>query len=274
MAPLVREMAEKYPRDREFVRALGERAERAGREAATVAEMLVAESERTVGPTDAGLAARIRRELPRRLADALDGGGKNGVEFRARWVELDGDATGDGTVASTLDGDPVDPEATPAGSSGANLGIVFAGRLPNYRVTTGVLVRTATVGSLPGGYVADLPGAAASMLAHTPSSFVFAVPVEGSLKVVPANAVAAVANDGKPLPDDFPGRLYARSAGRFFEELVECFVGDHRLVAGADEPGRRRGWVESFGREFGLEHVLYLGVEADQPEHNLITDFE
>ena len=272
-------MAEKYPRDREFVRALGERAERAGREAATVAEMLVAESERTIGATepDSGLARRIRRELPRRLADALDGGGKNGVEFHARWVELDGDATGDGTVAFTLDGDPIGPEGTSAGSpSGANLGIVFAGRLSNYQVTTAALVRTATVGSFPGGYVADLPEAAASMLERTPAAFVFAVPVDGTLKVVPANAVAAVANDGKPLPDDFPGRLYARSAGRFFEELVECFVGDHRLV-GTDDSGERRVTrrrIETFGREFGLEHVLYVGVEADQPEHNLITDFE
>jgi hypothetical protein len=272
-------MAEKYPRDREFVRALGERVERAGRETATVAEMLVAESERTKSSdADSGLAARIRRELPRRLAAALDGGGKNGVEFHARWVALDGDATGDGTVASTLDGDPIGPKGTPTGSPlGANLGVVFEARLANYQVTTAVLVRAATVGSFPGGYAGGLPGAAAAMLEHTPAAFVFAFPVDGGLKVVPANAIAAVANDGKPLPDDFPGRLYARSAGRFFEELVECFVGDHRLVADAGDSGRResaRGRIEAFGREFGLEHVLYVGVETDQPEHNLITDFE
>lgn len=250
-------MAEKYPRDREFVRALGERAERAGRETATVAEMLVAESERAGGPADAApaLARRIRRELPRRLADAIDGSGKNGVEFHARWLALD-DHRG---------------ESMPGG---ANLGIVFEARLPNYQVVTGALVRAATVGSFPGGYAADLPAAAASMLERTPASFVFAFPVAGALKVVPANAVAAVANDGKPLPDDFTGRLYARSVGRFFEELVECFVGDHRLVADVHSREGAGRQLAAFGEAHGLEHVLHVGVRADQPEHNLITDFK
>lgn len=252
-------MAEKYPRDREFVRALGERAERAGRETATVAEMLVAESGRAGGPTNAdpALARRIRRELPRRLADAIDGSGKNGVEFHARWLSPDDQRR----------------ESTPGG---ANLGIVFEARLPNYQVATGVLVRSATVGSFPGGYTADLPEAAASMLERTSASFVFAFPVAGSLKVVPANAVAAVANDGKPLPDDFTGRLYARSAGRFFEELVECFVGDHRLIASVQARGREgiQRRLAAFGEAQRLEHVLYVGVRADQPELNLITDFK
>lgn len=252
-------MVEKYLRDHEFVRHLGDRAERAGREIATAADVLVAESDRDDGSADPTLGRRVRQELPRRLAEAIDGDEKNGVEFRSRWLSPD-------------DADEREP------TSGANLGIVFEARLPNFQVATAALVRTAAGESMPGRFHGgDLAADAARMLERTPASFVFVFPVAGRLRVVPANAIVAVANDGKPLPVDFSERLYARSLGRFVEELIECFVGDHRLARGVAEPQsweQKRRELLAFGHEQALESVLYLGVQKDLPEYNLITDFE
>ena len=56
--------------------------------------------------------------------------------------------------------------------------------------------------------------------AVSPASFVFVYSDEG-VRVTPA--ISVVASNGDP------SQLYDRSAQRFFEEHLECFIGDRRM---------------------------------------------
>jgi hypothetical protein len=243
-------------RGRRFVRVLGSAVEDAGREVCALA------SERRARRENAGLAAGdetagefggdLARELPRRVARRVDGVAARGVEFAA-------------SVAS-----PEQPDA-----DGPDLGVVLCVDLPEYAVTTAavadvrsVLDRDATSGD------DGLADAAERALAVTPDAFVVAFPVGGRARVVPAAAVAGVAAAGEPVPETVPDAVYARSAGRFFEEFAEGFVGDRGIADAVEGPDDRDG-LRAFQRETGVRDVLAVRVSTSaEPTDAKLTDFE
>lgn len=60
------------------------------------------------------------------------------------------------------------------------------------------------------------------MLDRTPDAFILVYSQQRGIRVFPANAV--VGSGSKDIFD-----LYDRSLGRFFEEHIQCFIGDHNL---------------------------------------------
>lgn len=238
-----------------FVRFLGEAVDAVGRELGDVARDLAREIDAGQLPTERepadAFAERVSRELPRRVQSRLDGAQKGGVEFVARVVAGSDAAAGSGESVANAD-----------------LGIVLAIDLPEYRLTSAVLAdcRTWANPTARDRYDATgLAGVCERMLAHTVDSFVFALPVDGGVSVVPASAVAAVADAGEPVPATFPHELYARSAGRFVEEFAEGFVGDGSI---APDVSAGMAWEETdlelraFQREVGVRDVLYVEVSG------------
>jgi hypothetical protein len=242
-------------RRRRFVRLLGSAVEDAGRDVGALASERRARYENgdlAPGGESAAEAERVTRELPRRLARHVDGAAGGGVAFSAR-------------VAS--------PELP---AEGPDLGVLLCVDLPEYAVTAGVVaeVRSLASRSATDRYdAAGLAETAEGMLATTADAFVLALPVGGTVRVVPAAAVAGIAGAGDPVPETFPDAVYSRSVGRFFEEFAECFVGDRALADAVDGADDRDG-IAAFQRETGVRDVLVLEVSATaEPTDAKLTDF-
>jgi|GEM_PF-3992577 len=240
-----------------FVRLLGSAVEEAGREVGALASERRARDGHagleTGRESAAGVAGGLAREVPRRLARHVDGAADGGVAFSAH-------------VAS--------PASPP---TGPDLAVLLCVDLPEYAVTTGAVavVRSFASRSATDRYdAAGLANAAEWMLDVTQAAFVLAVPVGGTVRVVPAAAVAGIAAVGEPVPETFPDALYSRSVGRFFEEFAECFVGDRTLaepVGGAHD----RGGIRAFQKRTGARDVLVVEVSATtDPTDAKLTDFE
>lgn len=178
--------------------------------------------------------ARLARQVADRVAGAVDGARKGEVAFEARVEPLDGDAAGD------------------------TLAVLFRADLEAYAVSKGVLVRCVTSGtdSPPGWFDTEGLGAAIDDLrAVTTDAVVLFGPVDGTVRVAPAAAVGALADERERVPPRFPAALYSKSAGRFFEEFMECFIGDWTI--GERPPA---GWRERADR--------LLVVEATEAEEH------
>lgn len=145
---------------------------------------------------------RLTRQVADAIAVSLDGAHKGDVEFTTRVHERDADV-------------PL-------------LAVAFAVDFADYTVSKAVLVRCAAPGpdSAPGWVdPTGLTGDVDAMLGATADSFVFVGPSDGAVRVVPAAAVSALSGpDG--VPGSFLSSVYSKSLGRFFEEFLECFIGD------------------------------------------------
>lgn len=238
-----------------FVRFLGQEVEAVGDEIEEIAQEIVEEyeqgelpSEREVNPV---IADRIKKQLLRRLGERLDGWEKDGIEFFAR-------------VLSSQ------KEGSEESVTGADLAIVFETDLPDYQVSKSVLVQSKTLRSRSVSNqfnTQELGGEVDRMLDCSSDSFVFVFPVNGSIKVIPAFAIKAITNAGEPIPSRFPEELYTKSIGRFFEELAECYIGDHRIVPLSREPlGWEKEPYQERADQLNLD-MLYLAVsQTDDAE--------
>lgn len=112
------------------------------------------------------------------------------------------------------------------GSQESRYGADFMGvldiALPEFSVTKGFLAQAKLVRDGDTGSLNELKRQCEKMLELSPASFVFLYGDEG-VRVVPALSVL-----GAQLG---PTELYSRSAQRFFEEHLQCFVGDRKIQA-------------------------------------------
>jgi hypothetical protein len=113
-----------------------------------------------------------------------------------------------------------------AGSQEAKYGADFMGvldiALPNFSVTKGFLAQAKLIRNGNSGDLTELKRQCEKMLNLSPDSFVFLYGDNG-VRVVPA--VSVVGSNLDPL------FLYHRSAQRFFEEHLQCFIGDRHISA-------------------------------------------
>jgi hypothetical protein len=92
--------------------------------------------------------------------------------------------------------------------------------LPEFSGSKGFLAQAKMVHSGRVNDVAALRRQCEKMLSLTPDSFVFLYSYDG-IRIVPAISVIAAKID--------PVFLYSRSPQRFFEEHLECFIGDRAI---------------------------------------------
>jgi len=94
--------------------------------------------------------------------------------------------------------------------------------------------------------IEDLRDQCSKMLEHSPDAFVFLYDRSG-VTVVPAISVISCSIS--------PTQLYARSVARFFEDHLECFIGDHRITA-LDARG-----LEKLRHDVKARSLLHLRAE-------------
>jgi hypothetical protein len=110
------------------------------------------------------------------------------------------------------------------GSQESKYGADFMGvlniALPEFAVSKGFLAQAKLVRNGSSGDLGELRQQCKKMLKLSPDSFVFLYGQDG-VRVVPAISVVGAKID--------PIQLYSRSAQRFFEEHLECFIGDGQI---------------------------------------------
>lgn len=92
--------------------------------------------------------------------------------------------------------------------------------LPEFSVCKGFLAQAKLVRDGDSGDLDDLKAQCEAMLRLSPDSFVFLYGHKG-VRVVPAISVLSADVD--------PVELYSRSAQRFYEEHLQCFIGDRAI---------------------------------------------
>ncbi len=92
--------------------------------------------------------------------------------------------------------------------------------IPEFNVSKGFLAQAKLVRAYSAGDERKLIKQCEKMLSLSPASFVFLYGPDG-VRVVPA--LSAVASGGQVL------QIYSRSAQRFFEEHLQCFMGDRNI---------------------------------------------
>jgi hypothetical protein len=125
--------------------------------------------------------------------------------------------------------------------------------LPEFRVTKGFLAQAKLLRNrrIPSGEYDRMLSQCDRMLSLSPESFVFFYSSTG-IRIVPANAVLGASGQTALLN---PEALYSRKISTFYEDHLECFIGDRRI----NEPS------ESMLRELQARSLLYLA--ARQSEH-------
>lgn len=121
--------------------------------------------------------------------------------------------------------------------------------LPDYRVAKGFLAQAKLVRTDRSIDRAELDRQCERMLDLSPASFVFLYSDSG-IAVVPAIAVVASSID--------PRELYARSIGRFFEEHLECFIGDKAISEAAPST------LESLRERYDARQLISLRGRATE----------
>lgn len=110
------------------------------------------------------------------------------------------------------------------GSQESEYGADFMGvlniTLPEFVVSKGFLAQAKLVKNGSSGNVKELKQQCEKMLNLSPDSFVFLY-WPNEVRVIPALSVVASKVD--------PIELYSRSAQRFFEEHLQCFIGDRTI---------------------------------------------
>lgn len=243
-----------------FIRFLGREIDAVGSNVEDVLEQVSGPNDSNPMAADwthsAQSTTRVHRAVADRIATRLDGQTKDGVEFFSR-----------GIANQTRDSE--------AAVYGADLAVVFEVDLPEYSVAKSVLVRNSI---LQAGAEQDretldqLEAAAVKMLGQSADSFVFSYPVDGEVKVVPASAIKALADAGASVPRTFPNEFYVKSIGRFFEELAQCFIGDHTLIPAATDAKsweeKRRHYLAAM-KKLDLSTLLYVRVRQSDRDARL-----
>jgi hypothetical protein len=120
--------------------------------------------------------------------------------------------------------------------------------LPDYKVKKGFLAQAKRAGHLNRKELTTLHDQCERMLKLTPESFVFVYSDVG-IDVVPALAV--LGSSKQPLEH------YKRSAERFFESHLECFIGDREIAAPTPET------LEGLRRRFEARVALRISAVQD-----------
>jgi hypothetical protein len=141
-----------------------------------------------------------------------------------------------------------------AGSEESKFGADFLGvlniELPDFSIAKGFLAQAKLVrhGSVQNTTV--LKQQCEKMLRLSPDSFVFLYSDEW-VRVVPAVSVLGTDTD--------PIELYSRSAARFFEHHLECFIGDREIRAATPKA------LERLRERYNARSALWLaGREGDR----------
>ncbi len=115
--------------------------------------------------------------------------------------------------------------------------------LPDFKVSKGFLAQAKLLRHETVDNLEELKRQCDRMLKFSPDSFVFLYRYDG-VRVVPAISVVGSTVD--------PNQLYSRSAQRFFEEHLECFIGDQAIQAPTPET------LEELCRRFEARSALLL----------------
>ncbi len=133
------------------------------------------------------------------------------------------------------------------GSQESRYGADFMGvlniKLPEFEVSKGFLAQAKLVRNGGIDDLQKLRQQCEGMLALSTDSFVFLYSSDG-VRVVPA--VSGVAAKGNPL------ELYTRSSQRFFEEHLQCFIGDRAIHSPTPEN------LEELRREYDARDALLI----------------
>lgn len=121
--------------------------------------------------------------------------------------------------------------------------------LPGFKVTKGFLAQAKLIKKGSSISLTELRQQCEKMLKLSPDSYVFLYRPSG-VRVVPA--IAVVGSTGSPLD------LYTRSAKNFFEQHLECFIGDRAISA--PTPATLSALSEKLNGAQGI----YLGATADE----------
>jgi hypothetical protein len=138
------------------------------------------------------------------------------------------------------------------GSQEARYGADFMGvlnvALPDYKVSKGFLAQAKLVRGGKVAGLAELKRQCERMLQLSPDSFVFLYG-SGGVRVVPAISVVATSAE--------PSSLYSRSAKRFFEEHLQCFIGDGSIQSPTPQA------LEDLRRSYEMRSAVVIAAEAD-----------
>ena len=121
--------------------------------------------------------------------------------------------------------------------------------LPDFRVSKGFLAQAKLIRNKSAGNVAQLKKQCEKMLKLSPDSFVFLYGRSG-VRVVPALSVIGSNLD--------PLQLYDRSAQRFFEDHLECFIGDRSIKSASPKT------LEAMRVQFKARSAILLKARANR----------
>lgn len=116
-------------------------------------------------------------------------------------------------------------------------------QLPQFSISKGFLAQAKLVRGRWFREAEQLQKQCEQMLKLSPDSFVFLYR-RGGVRVVPAISVLGAKGD--------PTQLYSRSSQRFFEQHLECFVGD-RAISSATPAA-----LEKLQRQYEVRSALFL----------------
>jgi hypothetical protein len=139
------------------------------------------------------------------------------------------------------------------GSQESKYGADFMGvlniALPEFTVSKGFLAQAKLIRDDSAGDVRELKLQCERMLNLSPDSFVFFYRKNG-VRVIPAISVVGSSMD--------PLQLYSRSAQRFFEEHLQCFIGDRNI----DAPTPKT--LNALRERFDARSAIFLQAKADE----------
>lgn len=121
--------------------------------------------------------------------------------------------------------------------------------LPGFVVAKGFLAQAKLVRDGSIGDTGILKDQCEKMLQLSPDSFVFLYAKEG-VRVVPA--ISVVACDFDPL------LLYQRSAQRFFEEHLQCFIGDRKIHAATPQA------LKQLAEHFEVRSAIMVDAKSEE----------
>lgn len=125
--------------------------------------------------------------------------------------------------------------------------------LPEFTVSKGFLAQAKLVRNDSSGDVKELKRQCDKMLNLSSDSFVFLYGQDG-VRVVPAISVLGSSAD--------PLELYSRSAQRFFEEHLQCFIGDRNIQSPTPST------LKAMRDRFEARAALIIQARADQQSGN------
>jgi len=121
--------------------------------------------------------------------------------------------------------------------------------LPDFAVSKGFLAQAKLIRNGSAGDVAELKDQCEKMLNLSPDSFVFLYD-QAAVRVVSALSVVSATAD--------PLQLYSRSAQRFFEEHLQCFIGDRSIQSATPKT------LDTLRNRFEARSAIFVQATADQ----------